>query len=140
MIPLAAVVVFFTISNRGRVSIDLWPVPFSFEIPMFAAILAAAFGGFLAGAIISFISAGHRRARNRELMRMLENSRREEALLREQIRKLEKAASQKNTAELVASPQASSRVCGHLTNYKPEMCFNLPFKGAYHSRRTVCYQ
>ena len=62
---------------------------------MFAAILAVAFGGFLAGAIISFISAGHRRARNRELMRMLENSRREEALLREQIRKLEKAASQK---------------------------------------------
>ena len=95
MIPLAAVGVFFTISNRGLISIDLWPVPFSFEIPMFAAILAVAFGGFLAGAIISFISAGHRRACNRELMRMLENSRREEALLREQIRKLEKAASQK---------------------------------------------
>lgn len=89
MIPLAAVVVAFTISNRGVVQLDLWPSPYRFEVPVFAAVLGAAVIGFLCGAIISFISAGRRRARNRQLLRMLENTKREEAYLREQIKKLE---------------------------------------------------
>ena len=92
MIPLAAAVVAFTISNRGKVSIDLWPSSFIIEVPLFAAVLVAAFFGFLVGALISFVSAGHRRARNRQLMRTLENSRREEAILKEQIKKLEATA------------------------------------------------
>jgi uncharacterized integral membrane protein len=103
MVPLAAVVVVFTISNRGVVSIDLWPAPYSLDVPVFAAVLAAALVGFLCGGIISFISAGRRRARNRELMRMLENSRREEAMLREQIRKLEAANKEKSATPLPAS-------------------------------------
>ena len=44
IIPLGAAVVAFTISNRGRVLIDLWPAPFSFETPASAAVLVAAFG------------------------------------------------------------------------------------------------
>lgn len=89
MIPLAAVVVAFTISNRGTVTIDLWPAPYSLDVPVFAAVLAAVLLGFIAGGIVSFVSAGRRRSRNRQLMRMLENAKREEAMLREQIRKLE---------------------------------------------------
>lgn len=105
MIPLAAVVIVFTISNRGLVLIDLWPVRFSFEVPLFAAVLVAAFVGFLIGGVVSFISAGRRRARNRQLMRMLENSKREEAMLREQIRKLEKAATEKSSTPLPAATE-----------------------------------
>lgn len=105
MIPLAAVVVVFTVSNRGMVSIDLWPSPYSFQVPLFSAILAAAVFGFLAGALVSFISAGRRRARNRQLMRMLENAKREEAMLREQIKKLEKATAAKSDAPAVEAPQ-----------------------------------
>jgi len=89
MIPLAAAVVFFTISNRGMVHLDLWPTPYSIEVPVFAAVLAAAVVGFLSGAIVSFVAAGRRRAYNRQLVRMLESSKREEAYLREQIKKLE---------------------------------------------------
>ena len=89
IIPLGAAVVAFTISNRGRVLIDLWPAPISFEIPASAAVLVAAFGGFLLGGIVSFISASWRRSRNRQLVRMLEKAKREEAILREQVRKLE---------------------------------------------------
>ena len=90
MIPLAALVVTFTISNRGMVQLNLWPTPYSLDIPVFAAVLCAVTIGFLTGAVVSFITAGRRRARNRQLMRMLENSKREEAYLREQIKKLEK--------------------------------------------------
>lgn len=105
MIPLAAVVVVFTISNRGLVSVDLWPASYSFQVPLFAAVLAAAFAGFLCGGLISFISGGRRRARNRQLMRMLENARREEAMLREQIKKLEAAKSAQAATPLLATSQ-----------------------------------
>lgn len=90
MIPLGAAVVVFTISNRGLVTIDLWPSPYNFQVPVFSAVLAAAVVGFLLGGIVSYLSGGRRRARHRELLRMLENSKREETRLREQIRKLEK--------------------------------------------------
>ena len=103
IIPLGAAVVAFTISNRGRVLIDLWPAPISFEIPASAAVLVAAFGGFLLGGIVSFISAGRRRSRNRQLVRMLENAKRDEAILREQVRKLEAAVSVQPLAQ--AQPQ-----------------------------------
>ncbi len=95
LILIAPVVVAFTMSNSGPVNIDLWPISFSFELPVFAVVLAAIFIGFVCGGIVSFVSAGRRRARNRQLMRMLENSKREEALLREQIKKLETAAAGK---------------------------------------------
>ena len=106
MIPLAAVIVVFTISNRGKVLIDLWPSPYNFEAPLFAAVLVAALVGFLCGGVISFVSAGRRRARNRQLMRMLENSRREEAMLREQIKKLEVAVSRQSSAQILPAPSS----------------------------------
>ena len=106
MIPLAAVIVVFTISNRGKVLIDLWPSPYNFEAPLFAAVLVAALVGFLCGGVISFVSAGRRRARNRQLMRMLDNSRREEAMLREQIKKLEVAVSRQSSAQILPAPSS----------------------------------
>ncbi len=75
MIPLGALVVAFTASNRSRVLIDLSPAPYSFEIPVFAAVLGAAFFGFLCGGVISFLSAGRRRARNPSHVRLLYNPR-----------------------------------------------------------------
>ncbi|NQU58269.1 MAG: hypothetical protein HQ513_13615 [Rhodospirillales bacterium] len=89
MIPLAVAVIAFTVSNRSLVHLELWPSPYSLEVPIFAAVLVAVVAGFLSGAIVSFLAAGSRRARNRQLVRMLENSKREEAYLREQIKKLE---------------------------------------------------
>jgi len=103
VIPLAAVVVTFTISNRGMVQLDLWPTPYSLEVPIFAAVLGAAALGFLCGAIVSFVAAGRRRALNRQLMRMLENSKREEAYLRERVKKLEAGSAKTPTAAQISS-------------------------------------
>ena len=105
IIPLGAGVVAFTVSNRGRVIIDLWPAPISFETPIFAAVLVAAFGGFLLGGTVSFISASRRRSHNRQLSRMLENGKREEAILREQVRKLEVAAATQPQMQTQVQPQ-----------------------------------
>jgi len=93
VIPLGAGVIAFTVSNRSRILIDLWPAPFSFETPIFAALLVALFAGFFLGGIISFISASKRRLLNRQLLQGLENAQREEKILRDQIRKLEVASS-----------------------------------------------
>ena len=89
MVPLAAIVVVFTVSNRGMVHLDLWPTSYSLDVPVFAAVLAAAIIGFLAGAVVSFVAAGSRRARNRQLTQMLKNAKREEGYLREQVKKIE---------------------------------------------------
>ena len=93
IIPLGAGVVAFTVSNRGRILIDFWPAPFSLEIPIFAALLIVLFFGFLLGGIISFITVNKSRLDSRRLSQVLENAKREEVILRDQIRKLEVAAS-----------------------------------------------
>ncbi|MHA1597904.1 MAG: LapA family protein [Alphaproteobacteria bacterium] len=89
MLPLLVAVVAFTVSNRGRVTIDLWPLPFSYDLPVFAIGMGGVFLGFLFGAIVAWVSGGKTRAFGRQLMRSLDSSRREEAHLKEQIRKLE---------------------------------------------------
>jgi hypothetical protein len=110
IIPLGAGVVAFTVSNRGRILIDLWPAPISFEPPIFAAVFVAAFGGFLLGGIISFISASRRRSRDRQLARMLENAKREEASLREQVRKLEVATAAQPQVQTQVQPQTQKLI------------------------------
>jgi len=89
MIPLAAGIMVFTISNRDLAAIDLWPLPIAFQAPVFSIALAGVFAGFIIGAIIAWISAGRTRTRNRQLMRQLENQARELAILKEQLKKAE---------------------------------------------------
>ena len=92
MIPLGLIVVVFTISNRGLASIDLWPLPISFQTPLFSIAMAGVFSGFLFGAVVAWVSAGRTRSRNRQLMRRLENSVRDQAYLKEQLKKADAAA------------------------------------------------
>lgn len=89
IIPLGAGVVAFTVSNRGKVLIDFWPAPFSVETPIFATVLVATTIGFLLGGVVSFISASRRRLINRQLLQALEKAKRNESVLREQVKKLE---------------------------------------------------
>lgn len=89
--PLIAAVVLFAVSNRGRIEIDLWPLPFVYDLPVFAVGLGGVFMGFLFGAVIAWLAGGKTRAFSRRLMRNLDSSRRSEAQLKEQIKKLEAA-------------------------------------------------
>lgn len=89
MIPLSLAVVAFTFSNRGPVSINFWPLPVAYELPVFIVVMAGMLAGFLGGAVVAWTSASRTRQRNRALMRQLENAKREEAYLKERIRKLE---------------------------------------------------
>ncbi len=105
IIPLGAGVVAFTISNRGRILIDLWPASISFVTPIFFFFFVSALGGFLLGGIVSFISARRRLSRNRQLARLLVYAKREEVILREQVRKLEVAATAQPQMQTQVQPQ-----------------------------------
>ncbi len=91
MTPLAVVVVVFTVANRGRTTLDLWPLPVTMDVPVSALGLVGGFAGFLAGALVAWLSGRHKRAQNRKLVRQLEAAKREQAALRNRIEQLEQS-------------------------------------------------
>jgi len=108
VIPLGAAVIALTVSNRAAVAVDLWPLPLAFEAPLFAVIMSGAIAGFLAGAVVAWLSGGGTRSRARQLTRQLESSKREEAYLKEQIRKAEAEAEARDKAQAPEVPAASA--------------------------------
>ena len=89
IIPLGLLVISFTISNREKVLINLWPVPLELESPVFAVVLSSIFFGFCIGAFISFVSTSRLHFSKSRLTRKIENFRSEENLLREKVKMLE---------------------------------------------------
>lgn len=113
MLPLAIVVVVFTIANRSVVRLDLWPMPVAIDVPAFSLGLVGGLVGFLAGAVIAWFSGGRRRALNRKLVRQVEAAQRQEVVLRDRIAKLEQAQSSlapasPPTGNLLSAPRADA--------------------------------
>ncbi len=84
-LPLIAVIVVFATSNRGPVTLDLWPFPFAIEPPAYAAILGATLIGFLAGGAYAWMSAAKKRRRARADGRRTKFLERENEDLRQQL-------------------------------------------------------
>ena len=68
-VPVALTCAIFAIANRSTVAIDLWPLPQSIDLPLYAAVFGAALIGFLIGAMVTWYSALVRRRRARRAMR-----------------------------------------------------------------------
>ena len=78
---LAIVVVSFALSNRQRVTLDLWPFELSLELPLFLMVLLSFLIGFLAGGCVMWISAGTTRRQAREARRSAKHLERQVAEL-----------------------------------------------------------
>ncbi len=66
-VPIALVAVLFAISNRGIVTLSLWPLPFTLDAPLYLATLIALLVGFLAGGFVAWnAQRRHRRRARRE--------------------------------------------------------------------------
>lgn len=65
-LPLMAVAVVFAIANRHIVTLDLWPLAFSIDLPLFILVLGCLFAGLLIGAIIMWFTSGKNRRRARK--------------------------------------------------------------------------
>ncbi|WP_138918604.1 lipopolysaccharide assembly protein LapA domain-containing protein, partial [Nitrospirillum viridazoti] len=69
-IPLALVAIDFAIVNEELVRLTLWPLDGAVVAPSFAVVFVSLLVGFLAGGLISWLSAGkHRRALRKERAR-----------------------------------------------------------------------
>ncbi len=91
MVPVALAVIVFSVNNRGSVTIDTWPAPFSVDVPVFAVVLVSILGGMIVGAIIAWFSGGRTRSRARMNARRAKSAETEAAALREQASEAEPA-------------------------------------------------
>ena len=65
-VAVAVAVVLFAVSNRGAVTLELWPLPYTATIGLYAAVLVAVLVGFFGGAAAMWLAGG---AKRRELRR-----------------------------------------------------------------------
>jgi len=65
--PLALILIVFAVNNRHFVDVSLWPLDFIMRLPLFVLVFIGVFAGFLAGAMVAWVSSAqrHRRAQRR---------------------------------------------------------------------------
>ncbi|MGE5506741.1 MAG: lipopolysaccharide assembly protein LapA domain-containing protein [Actinomycetota bacterium] len=68
-LPLAVLLVMFAVANRREVTVELWPLPWSMDLPLYLAVMAPLTIGLLAGAAITWLSGAPARRRAREQRR-----------------------------------------------------------------------
>ncbi|WP_207482114.1 lipopolysaccharide assembly protein LapA domain-containing protein [Arenibaculum pallidiluteum] len=69
-IPVALVAISFALSNRDLVTLSLWPLPFTLDLPVYLVGLAGILVGFVAGGLVAWLGQhGSRSAARRERRR-----------------------------------------------------------------------
>jgi lipopolysaccharide assembly protein A len=81
----AVVLMLFAVSNRGAVSLGLWPLPFGVELPLYLLALGALFAGFLIGVIGGWLAGHGRRVELRRSRRRIAALERELATTQAQL-------------------------------------------------------
>ena len=76
LLPVIAVVAAFAVANRAPVSIDLDPLPFAFDVSLYAALMVAVLLGLLIGGVSAWMAGGRIR---REARRLRKNSKLQES-------------------------------------------------------------
>ncbi len=66
---VALIAVAFAVHNFSPTNLDLWPLPYTVDMPIFAVVIIAAFFGFLAGAAVTWLASAGTRRRARERKR-----------------------------------------------------------------------
>ena len=85
LLPIAAAVVVLAIANRHAVPVSFDPLPFSYDIPLFAVVLAAIFVGLIIGFAASWLAAHKWRRMARERGRRLSDLESETKRLKAQL-------------------------------------------------------
>lgn len=64
-LPVAVLAIVFAVVNRALVTVDLWPLPWTIDLPLFLMVLGALGLGLAIGGVIGWLSAGRARSRAR---------------------------------------------------------------------------
>jgi uncharacterized integral membrane protein len=89
MIVVGVVVVVFSISNRGLVTLDFWPLPVLQDVPVYIPVMIAGFLGFLFGGTIAWFSAGGTRSKARKASRRASSLEKDLTVLQQKIDELD---------------------------------------------------
>ncbi len=107
-LPLAVVVVVFSLNNRTEVVLDLWPLDvMAMPIPVFAVVLAAMVAGFLVGGLVVWNSAGRTRQRARAEARRAKRAERDLLAAQERLNGLQTVAETPDPLILKLPPNAA---------------------------------
>ena len=112
-LPVAALIVVFAVVNRTVTTINLWPLPFEIDLPLFGVIFGGALIGIVWGGIATWLAADTTRARAREWRREAGRLGDENRRLKEQARHAREAASgahEKRPDEADVKVQPGSRL------------------------------
>ena len=96
MVVVAVFLVLFTISNRPEIIVELWPLPYTLNLPLYLLLLVSDFFGFMAGVIITFFSSGTMRKNFRKAEKKAGNLEKELKKLKDDIVKLEETKKPEN--------------------------------------------
>lgn len=98
-LPLAVLAAVFAVANRHDVRLELWPFPWSLDLPVYLAVLAPLVVGLVVGALLvglSGLKTRHRasaeRRRAESLQRQLDAARKEAETLRAEAEAAKAAA------------------------------------------------
>lgn len=72
-IPVALLIVVFAVANRHEVRLDLWPLPWAMDLPVYLAVLGALAKGIVIGAVAMWLSGFRARRNAREQRRRAES-------------------------------------------------------------------
>lgn len=109
LLAISFVIIAFSVTNRNVVTVDLWPSPYSIDLPLFGVAVVGIFVGFIWGGVISWVYGGKTRQRIRNMYRRSESDKRDLAMLRQKLAKLE-GSSKKGSGkvEAIAPPSADA--------------------------------
>ena len=71
MVPVAVLVIVFSVYNRASTTVDFWPLPYALSLPLFSVVLGSLLVGFCLGGAIAWISGVGTRRQARRLSREL---------------------------------------------------------------------
>lgn len=97
VLPLAVVAVIFAVMNRTPAALDLWPLPWQIQAPVFLILLGSLAVGLLAGLLLALFTGGAKRRRLRQYQQANERQAIEIRDLRRQL-----ADAKRTTAETTA--------------------------------------
>ncbi|HIJ43616.1 MAG: lipopolysaccharide assembly protein LapA domain-containing protein [Rhodospirillales bacterium] len=104
MVPIAIVVIWFSLSNRATMEVDLAPLMFTVTPPVFLVVLVSFVAGFLTASLVALMSGGKRRKRARQRASRARAAERKAEQLDDKVSSLEATLAERDNARPALAP------------------------------------
>jgi len=96
LVPLAALIIVFAVVNRGMTTVNLWPLPYEIDLPLFSVIFGGTLVGVVWGGVAAWSAAGAARLKARQKARELQDLGVENRRLKDKVAEFEKQERERN--------------------------------------------